>query len=257
MSKLKVLLTGGGGRVGPHLVPRFQEWFALRNFDLKPVPGDPETRIGNIQDFAALKSAMDGIDVVVHLAATADEAPFLDELVPNNVIGLYNAFQAAHEAGVRRMVFASTCQTVLSYPSDRTVQITDPVRPVTLYGATKVLGEAMGRYYHDHEGMEFVGVRIGWFLDYETPELKDSASHRALWLSPRDAAELFRRAIEQPDVGYALVFGTSITAIEWLSRASAREILGFEPQDDVVKMYGAGEPLAPRDPATGRWGLKE
>lgn len=255
MAKTKVLLTGGDGRIGSHVVPKLQEWFDLRNFSIRPVETDPDTIIGDIQDYDALKKAMDGVEAVIHLAATSDEAPFIEELVPNNVIGLYNTFRACVECGVRRLIFASTCQTVMSYPADHTVELADPVRPVSHYGCTKVLGEVMGRYYHDHKGLEFIAIRIGWFQSYDSDRLKKGGGARSLWLSPKDAANLFRCAVEKPDVGFAIVFGTSITEKEWLSRTPAREVLGFEPEDDVVRLYPINKEPEARVPGTENWNL--
>lgn len=237
MTKLRVLVTGISGRIGQHIVPVFQEIYDLRTLDRLPTPLDPDTILSDLQDIEVLRKAMEGVDVVLHLAATSDEAPFVDNLVPNNVVGLYNVFQAAQEEGVRRIVFASTVQTVGMYPQGQTIEITDPVRPNTLYGATKVLGEVMGRWYHDARGIEFVGIRIGWFHPYESHALLDHPGARSIWLSPRDAVRLFRCAIEKPEVGYALVFGTSKTEFERLSLTSAREQLGYEPEDDVTKLY--------------------
>lgn len=230
MAKLKVLLTGGAGRIGRHLTPPFEERYKLRSFDMRPVPGANDVVNAALGDLGALRHAMAGIDVVVHLAATSDEAP-MDALVPNNICGLHNTFEAAREAGVRRFVFASSCQTVTGYPRDYMIEITDPVRPQTIYGATKVFGEALGRYYHDRHGMEFVAIRIGAFQPCDSRHLAKQAI-RDLWLSPRDAIELFARAIEKPGVGFALVFGKSRAGRERLSLRSARELLDFEPQDD-------------------------
>jgi nucleoside-diphosphate-sugar epimerase len=237
MGKMPVLVTGISGRIGKHIFPAFQEAYDLRTLDRSPTELDPDVIISDLQDLNVLKEAMQGVEVVLHLAATSDEAPFVENLVPNNVVGVYNVFQAAHEAGVRRMVFASTVQTVGMYPRDHTIEITDPVRPITLYGATKVLGEVMGRWYHDTKGMEFVGIRIGWFHPYDSPALRDNDGARSIWFSPRDAVRLFRCAIEKPEVGYALVFGTSKTEFERLSLKTARELLGYEPEDDVTKLY--------------------
>ncbi len=232
MSKLKVLLTGGAGRVGRHLTPAFEECYDLRSFDARPVPGADDVINANLSDCGALRHAMCGIEVVVHLAATADEAP-LDELVPNNIFGLHHVLEAAREAGVRRFIFASTCQTVTAYPRDeRTIEITDPVCPSSIYGATKVFGEALGRFYHEKHGLEFIALRIGAFQPCDSRHLAKQTM-RNLWLSPRDAIALFRRAIEQPEIGFAVVFGTSRAGHERLSLRSAREILGYEPQDDA------------------------
>ena len=76
------------------------------------------------------------------------------------------------------------------------------------------------------------------FQDLDDEGLRRDPQKRALWLSPRDAAKLFRRAVEKPDVGYAVVFGTSVTSPELLSRRSARELLDFAADDDVVALYG-------------------
>ena len=233
MPKLKVLVTGPGGRIGPHLLPTFRAAYDLRVYDRQPIPDVPDAFVGDLQDAALLRRAMEGVDVVLHLAAQADEAPFVEVLVPNNVVGLYNTFQAAHEAGVRRVVFASTVQTVAEYPPDYTVRAEDPPRPMTTYACTKVLGEALGRWYHDKHGLEFVVVRVGAFQPYDSPLLRAQQILREMWLSPRDAVGLFRRAIEKPNIGYALVFGTSITERERVSRQPMRDLLDFEPEDDV------------------------
>lgn len=240
-NRLKVLITGVSGRVGPHLFDGFKDHYDLRTFDRRPFSGDPACFLGDLTDRASLDRAMEGREVVVHLAATPDEAPFVEDLVPNNVIGLYNTFEAAREAGVRRFVFASTIQTISCYPRETTVQITDPPRPVTLYGVTKVLGETMGRWYHDKHGMEFVGVRIGWFQPYDSPVLREKEGIRNSWLSPDDAVSIFRAAVEKPGLGYTLVMASSVTVHEFMSRAPAREALGYEAKDNVRDYIGETE----------------
>ena len=229
----KVLLTGTGGRIGKYMTPAFREWFDLRTLDRAASEVDPNPILSDLQEIDILKRAMEGCEAVVHMAATSDEAPFLDDLVPNNIVGLYNMLEAARETGVKRFVFASTVQTVGFNPPDTTIEITDPVRPVSLYGATKVLGEVMGRYYHDKFGLEFVGVRIGWYHPYESDILRTSLGARQIWLSPNDCNSLFRRAVEKPDVGYALCFATSKTSFERLSLKPAKEYLDWEPADDI------------------------
>jgi uronate dehydrogenase len=234
MERLTVLLTGPGGRIGPHLIPSFRERYNLRLLDRRPIPGEPDTIIADLSDKEVLKNAMTGVDVVVHLAATSDEAPFLEQLVPNNVIGLYNTFQAAQEAGVRRVVYASTVQTVEFYRDlPRPVETNDFPRPWTTYAVTKLFGEAAGRWYHETHGMEVVAVRIGAFQPYDSQGLRTGKGLREMWLSPKDCRGLLHAAIEKPGVGYALVFATSITERERVSRAPARELLGYESQDDI------------------------
>lgn len=231
-----ILFTGARGRIGKHLLPALRERYReVRTFDRVDVPDDPLATAAELMDYDALQQAMKGADILVHFAAQSDEAPFIENLVPANVVGVYNAFEAAAQSGtVKRIIYASTVQAIGAYPRDHTIQITDPPRPTSLYGATKVLGEAMGRWYFDSRGIEFVGIRIGWYQDYDSTFLRQNKGARTIWLSPRDCASLVMHAIEKEDVGYALVHGTSRTSRERMSLTSAREMLGWEPQDDVA-----------------------
>ncbi len=241
-SRLRVLLTGAGGRIGPHILPTFRDRFELRLLDRCSIPGHEPTILADLSDPDVLRNAMEDIDVVVHLAATSDEAPFVEQLVPNNVVGLFHILDSARLAGVRRVVFASTVQAVGFYPAGTTVQGSDVPRPVTLYGCTKALGETMGRYYHDKFGLEFVAVRIGWFLDYDAPQLRRFQGARDVWLSPRDAAGILAAATETSGIGYCIANATSITDFERLSRTECREQLGYEALDRVSDIPFAPDP---------------
>ena len=243
--KLTVLVTGVGGRIGPHLVPKFREIYHLKTMDKRPLPDVLENVVSDLSDKDFLVEQMAGCDVVVHLAAQADEAPFVEMLVPNNIVGVYNVFEAAKLAGVRRIVFASTCQTVMNFPQEHTVTLEDGVRPLTMYAATKVFGEAMGRFYHDRHGMEFVAIRIGAFQDYDSVELRTLGGFPDLWLSPRDCLGILRAAIEKQDIAFGIVFGTSITRRERLSRLPMKTLLGYEPVDDIRTLLG--DDLWPKD----------
>ncbi len=234
---LNVFLTGATGRVGSVLLEPFRERYALRAL-YRGESDDPAAVFGDLHDLDALAAGMDGADVVVHLAAHAHEAGFMDVILPNNIVGTYNVFETAFEQGVRRVVFASTCHVVQWRKAERTIRVADPVRPTGFYGVSKVFGEALGRHYHEQHGMEVVCIRIGWLLPYDEPGLKDDPYKRGIWLSPGDAVRLFRLAVERPDVGYACVFGTSVTAPRIVSMEEARDLLGYEPEDDVARLYG-------------------
>jgi uronate dehydrogenase len=240
MDTPRILLTGAAGLIGQVLLADFVQRYRVRAFDRRPTSGCADAVQGDLLDLPCLRAAMEGVDVLVHLAAQAHhDYPFAEEILPNNVLGLYHAFEAAREAGVRRIVFASSCQAVLQYPPEHTVRVSDPARPETLYGAAKVFGEVAGRYYHDHFGMEFVGVRIGAYRPYDHPYLSRCATSRRLWLSPGDAVRLFRCAIDRPDVGYAVVFGASHTDPQYLSLDEARDALGYVPEDRVPALVAA------------------
>ena len=228
---LKVLLTGPSGRMGPHLVGPFRERYELFTFDLQP-SNQPNSFVGDLSEIEPLRAAMRGVDVVVHLAATSDEAPFMEKLLEPNVIGVTNVLEAARLEKVRRVVFASSIQAVglNERNSSEPTGVEMLPRPNSMYGVTKVWGETVGRYYHDKYKLEFIAIRLGAFEAYDSPNLT-KRGYRAIWLSPRDAVGVFRAAIETDGIGYAIVNATSITLKEHLSLQPARELLGWEPQE--------------------------
>jgi nucleoside-diphosphate-sugar epimerase len=161
----RILVTGPGGRVGKHLLPLIREHYALRLFDTGSIDGvgDDEVIRGDIQDLDALTESCKGVKAFVHLAAISDEDDFKTKLLPVNLHGAYNAFEAAHRAQVPRMIFTSTTQTVLNYPKGEWVTTEMPVRPYTVYACTKVFGGALARYYADRQGMSIICIRLCWF----------------------------------------------------------------------------------------------
>ena len=169
----KVLLTGATGRVGGILRAHWgPDRYQLRLADVRPLgattilaSGEPESREMNrtpLQDheefvhcdcasYDQMLDACKGMDVVVHLAA--DPNPGSDwetSLLPRNVVGCYNAFHAAHEAGCYRIVFASSVNAVNGYAAEdwhgaTGVGVDVPVWPVNTYGAAKCFGEVRGQ----------------------------------------------------------------------------------------------------------------
>jgi nucleoside-diphosphate-sugar epimerase len=243
--RMRVAITGGDGMVGGVL----QERLDPRRFELVPLGRDD----ADVTDLAALERAFASAraDAVVHLAANAHVTAPWDELVGPNVVGAYHAFEAARRTGVRRVVFASSNHAVGMYLYDDErfadpgrqdeVAADAPVRPDSMYGATKAWGEALGRLYAERHGLEVVCVRIGWVTaDDDLPEpipdpvRQDPAiSRRALgmWLSHRDCASLIEACLTAP-VRWALVHGVSDNPGNWLSLDAARR-LGWEPADGL------------------------
>ena len=126
------------------------------------------------------------------------------------------------------MVFASTNHVSGWYEHEGIYTTPEmPVRPDSLYGASKAFGEALGRYYSDAFGLAVVCLRIGSFLPKPT-------SVRALstWLSYRDCAQLVLRSLEA-DVRFGIFYGISKNRRRYWDISSAEEILGYHPEDDA------------------------
>lgn len=230
--KKLVLLTGAAGRIGTTLRREWGGHYNLRLLDMRAIKDAPDSITADLRDFRALWQACRGVDTVVHLAAHPTEGDFHTQLLPHNLEGLYNMFEAAHQAQVRRFIFASTVQTIGGWGGKRLVTGRMVPRPISVYGATKIFGEALGRYYSDQRGMSVVCVRIGWFTDNDNFP-KGFQKHRGFCIAVtgRDLAQLIRLAIDAPDLKYEILHGASDNddcPMDWFY---AQRLLGYQPQD--------------------------
>jgi NAD dependent epimerase/dehydratase family len=151
-SRQRLLVTGAAGYIAGLIMPALREHYQLRRLDVvgqRPV-GDDEVVQADVCDVGLVTEACQDVAGVVHLAAKAFEDDFLSVLLPRNVIGTWSVFQAAARAGVTRVIFASTGQTVGANPPGAWVTPQLPPRPISVYACTKLFGEALGRYHRDH-----------------------------------------------------------------------------------------------------------
>jgi NAD+ dependent glucose-6-phosphate dehydrogenase len=241
-----VVLTGASGRVGRAIVDRLGDAYDWRLVDREPPTGDTEHiyLVADITDEETMVEAMTDADVVVHLAGDPrPEAPW-DSVLVNNIDGTHTVLEAAATAGVEKFVFASSNHAVSGYEDDeRTPDLYRPSdefrldgselpRPDNLYGVSKAAGETLCRYYHDEHGISVVCLRIGNLTENHPPVEYERG--QAMWLSHRDCAHLFERAIEA-DYGYEIVYGISDNDRKYYSLEHAREVLGYEPQDNSAE----------------------
>ena len=230
----RILITGPGGRVGTKIVPLLREHYALRLLDAKALlcTGDDEFVQADIRDFDLLRKACEGVKAMIHLAAVPDEDDFHTRLLPMNLAGVYNAFEAARQAGLQKVIYASTCQTVLNYGEGVWVTPEMPVRPSTVYGCTKVFGEALARYYSDIHGLSVICLRIAWFQAYDSEGLRTRPEMARHWCSPRDLVQLMVKSILS-EIPFGIFFGISNNTGRFWDIGNAQQLLGYAPQDNA------------------------
>jgi UDP-glucose 4-epimerase len=162
---MRVLVTGSSGFLGQHVA----RWLAtdssrdVTGFDLRPSPdGMLPTVEGDFCDLGAIRHALRGMDVVVHLGGVGDVYLATDQpalAAQANAVGTTNVAVAAAEAGAR-VVYASTWE-VYAPPTSDPVDERHPCRPGHIYGATKLAGEHVLHAVHAHDGLPVVILRLG------------------------------------------------------------------------------------------------
>ena len=270
---MNVLVTGPYGRCGTALVDHLHDdpayEFTYLNRSDRPADdpyGGYDTHVADVADYEAVRSAFDGQDAVVHLAAYPyTDGSWRDVLEPN-VVGTYNVLEAARDAEVESVVFGSTNHVMGIYEEefapdlydpghDLLLDHTDPVRPDSYYGASKSFGEDLGRYYvEDCEyPRRFYALRI---CSVRMPEYdhpygdaerrvhegefeRDSEDYdravarmKGMWHSRRDFAHQVECCLRDDTVTFGIVNGVSDNDRRWFSVQHARETIGYDPQDN-------------------------
>ena len=282
--KRTVLITGASGYVASQMLGEFRERYDLRLIDVKTTDRDGNEVAGvEIADLidpdrTGYARHFEGADAVVHLGFkrsgggfSGDGPAAIDRFQSEheNVQMANNVYRTAYDAGVRRVVMASSNHAADWYEHalihSRKLEMVSPNDvPVSdnFYGWAKAAYELLGFPYACGifgRKLEVVQIRIGaprevpgahyeGDLDEQhtggsglTNFKRDLGAH----LSSRDLTQLVRRAIETPNiersdgVPWQVVYGISGNTRAFWSLESARAVLGYEPEDDSEVKYAA------------------
>jgi UDP-glucose 4-epimerase len=166
---MKVLVTGGAGFIGSHVVDRLDaRGHRPRIFDLVPSQyhgSEVETVLGDLCDPATTVAAMTGCDAVIHLAAMADVDEVAEDPVRAghvNTNGTQVLLEAARETGVKRFVYASTIWVYGDASGPEAIDEDAALGlPRHFYTATKIAGEMYTASYGELYGVEWTILRFG------------------------------------------------------------------------------------------------
>jgi uronate dehydrogenase len=249
----RILLLGADGGIGSAIREGLRGRYGLiRLADIAPMTsaGEGEEIVhADLLDIPSLVAAMTGIDTVVHMAGVPvepDENAW-SQVLPANIVGVHNLFEAARLAGVKRVLFASSHHAAGFHHRDTPTVETMVPRPDSYYGVSKVFGEAMGRMYADKFGLQVLSLRIGAYRDRPS-----DPRQLAVWISPRDMVELVRCGIEAPDFDYAAVYGVSANTRSFWDN-SAVAFLGYAPKDNAEEWAQTVMAGPPEEPVAARF----
>jgi UDP-glucose 4-epimerase len=164
---MKVLVTGGSGFIGSHVVDKLRDkGVEVRVYDgvMPTYRKDIEFYQGSILDIMALGFALNGIDAIFHLAAIADvkdvyNEPYYSESI--NVRGTINVLEAARKSGIKRIIYGSTTWVYSETEENEVDEHTPLHAPSHFYTATKLAGEYYCQSYSKLYGLEVTILRYG------------------------------------------------------------------------------------------------
>jgi uronate dehydrogenase len=222
-----ILITGAAGRIGTFMRAELSGKYKLRLSDIQPIrnlqPGETFIKA----DIANMKHALritKGVDAVVHFGGQSGEHTW-EQILNANIIGFRNTLEAARLNGVKRFLVATSNHAVGFYPITQKVDHRVYIKPDSRYGVSKVFNEALASLYADRYGMEMFCMRIG-NVNREPIDRR----RLAIWISPRDMAQLVMIGIEKPKLKFEIVYGISDNKGTWFDNSNARR-LGYKPKD--------------------------
>ncbi|MBA2247139.1 MAG: NAD(P)-dependent oxidoreductase [Chloroflexia bacterium] len=254
---MRVLVTGGGGRLGAHLTrDLLAHGHAVVNADRRPLPAseapsegsDYRYRNTDLGDVGQIAGALTDCDAVIHLGAIPVPYGHADEVVfTQNTKATFAVLQAANLLGVRRAVLASSLATLgmalgpqPAPPRYAPVDEAHPLLPADPYALGKEVDERIGETFHRQTGMSVVAHRFHWVAQPEEAVAAASGTAanpergaRVFWgyVDIRDAATACRLGVEAGGLGFESFV---IAAADTLSETPTEELLRqYTPQVEL------------------------
>jgi nucleoside-diphosphate-sugar epimerase len=245
-----VLVTGAGGTIGRVLRAGLRDSYALRTVD--QVPGTGIDLVADVRQFKRMAAACAGASAVVDLAANSRVDTSWAAVKENNISAAVTMLEAAHCAGVGRVVLASSNHVTGMYERDepyasllagrsdgfdpvtlRRIRADWPVRPDSFYAIGKCVAEMAGRYYTEEHGLSVICLRLGTVNEQDRPR---NPREYATLLTHRDLVQLVRRCLEAPlDLRFAVFYGVSRNTWRIWDIEDAGSALGYAPVDDAER----------------------
>jgi nucleoside-diphosphate-sugar epimerase len=237
---MRVLVVGGSGYVAGLVLPVLSQRHTIRVLDLRPPPADVEHLTGSATEYVSLRSAVEGMDAVVHCAMGSEEWSTPEgaaDAFDVNVKSVHLSLLAAHDAGVPHAVYISS-MSVYRDLTQRRLDETVPSDATDLYGLTKRLGEEVCLAAAAEWGLSINVLRLVWPTPDETwpawgprrtPERQYTDD--GTLIQPTRASDLGRAllaALDHRD-GYQLFIISGDESARLWSTAKARQDFGWAP----------------------------
>lgn len=256
----RIAVTGASGNVGREVIEAFDDTPHELTLLTRTEQDDMDSIPVDVTNRDAFVDALSDEDVLIHLAANPSPYAEWDDLTPVNIQGTYNAYTAAIENGLDRVVYASSNHAIngretvapdepeTMYEDAPALQHDAPPHPDSWYGVTKVSSEAIGNRFAYQHDIETVNLRIGWLMSRD--ELRDSQENpetdypeanarfaRAMWLSKPDCHRALRAAsLSELKENPVAVHAISRNDDRCLSLTHTLQSIDYKPRDNSAEV---------------------
>lgn len=245
---MKLLITGGGGRLGRWVVEELRNDYEVVVAGLEEAPPDavsPGVRYeqADLTDAQAVARVADGAEAIVHLAAFPSPIGREPENVfANNMLSTFNVVEAAIRQGARKIIYSSS-GSALGFafrfrdmvPDYMPMDEEHPLRPQDAYGLSKWLGEEVLEAATRRTGIRTIVLRptnVFGPEDYaeRVPRMLENGGGTLSYVDARDVARAVRAALEDTEIEHDRFFITADDALSWepLAVAFPRHFPGSE-----------------------------
>lgn len=236
MEKNRILITGASGNIGTKLSVALKGKYDLTLLDRRISVTEDIIQADLSHYRREWVSYFKGVHTVIHLAGNPHVGATWSELVPDNIDCVLNVCKASVVNGVKRLIFASSNHTMGGYREEDVRMITADMepRPDCDYGASKLFGERIMRFYSSHYSVSVICLRIGSV--YPGREIPDSGAddwRKSLWLSNSDMIQIFERSIEVKGIGFEILYAMSRYGIRQWDLERTISVLDYQPEDNL------------------------
>ena len=239
---MKVLLLGGHGHLGPHVVEALESHYDLRVTDIKPIDSPHETMQVDIADADQVRRAAEGTDAIVNCSVLRGDRKLAFDV---NTLGTYNAMRAAVELGHGRFIntgphFTIVGSSYTAYDFDICEEV-PPHSGLSLYALSKSVGQEICRVFTDHYPIHVICMLYISFRPPEPEPGHEGHGINSFAVTFRDAARAIKLALEadleKMPSRNEVFFITADLPHGQYSNTKARRLLGFAPQDTMEKYW--------------------
>ncbi|MFD0992424.1 NAD-dependent epimerase/dehydratase family protein [Tenacibaculum geojense] len=235
-----ILITGGFGKIAQHFIKNNHQKYQITAADISTQNNFYDENVivknADLNNYNSCLELCKNIDTIIHLAGIVDPISESEDVLYTNIKTTQNIFKAAVATNCKKIIFASSAQTIESYATDLQIRNNMMVKPKNIYGVSKCFGEALAAYHAYNNGITAICLRIG---AYEFPEdfTEMNARDLSAYLHPDDCNQLLNKCINTDGLQYEIFNAISNNLYKRLDLSETISKLGYNPKADAFTLF--------------------